>query len=114
MKIYIFHIVKSIPLSLLVFFYFYIGFESLLGGLFFGGIFVVISLFYYLILFRIFAESLMAIVAIDLVLVVMVFAAFGFIISWHILKFLLLAIFVQIFSSVVFRLIFNRLKFQLD
>ncbi|WP_165792300.1 hypothetical protein [Thalassospira lohafexi] len=56
----------------------------------------------------------MSIAAIDVVLVVLVFAVFGFMISWYTFKFLLLAIFVQILSSVIVRLIFNRLKLQID
>tara|TARA_A100001391_G_scaffold157840_1_gene116144 strand:- start:416 stop:760 length:345 start_codon:yes stop_codon:yes gene_type:complete len=114
MRAYFFHIIKSVPLSLLIFLYFYIGFGTFWGGVFFGMIFFVISLLYYFILFKVFTESLMSIAAIDVVLVVLVFAAFGFMISWYSFKFLLLAIFVQILSSVIVRLIFNRLKFQLD
>ncbi|RCK26898.1 hypothetical protein TH1_11540 [Thalassospira lucentensis MCCC 1A00383 = DSM 14000] len=114
MRAYFFHIIKSVPLSLLICFYFYIGVGSFGAGVFFGMIFFVVSLLYYLILFKVFTESLMSIAAIDVVLVVLVFAAFGFMISWYTFKFLLLAIFVQILSSVIFRLIFNRLKFQLD
>ncbi|PKR58727.1 hypothetical protein COO92_07635 [Thalassospira lohafexi] len=114
MRAYFFHIIKSVPLTSLIFLYFYIGVGNFWLGVFFGMIFFVVSLLYYLILFKVFTESLMSIAAIDVVLVVLVFAVFGFMISWYTFKFLLLAIFVQILSSVIVRLIFNRLKLQID